>query len=364
MCASTAARSIPPKSWSSTITSSRLDPKRHRTTRSVWAAIACLLILSLPGKARAEERQKILVMLEQTNPAFLPRLRAELGSSGFGVAVVRPATFPPSRSEIEQLAQQEGATAGLSLIEAGSGVEIWVVDRNTTKTVFREVLLGLYDAREAPEVIAIRVVETLRATLMEVEHPRAATIDAPAAAEIDVTGASRSGRFWLGVGGGAGYSLGGVGATGHIGLSLSWAAMPRLHFALDGSLTPGRAKLRGPEGETSIGLFLAGASFAFSITDPTAVVRLRSGLGAWASIMTLSGEATTPYVNTRTQIVTVVPHLDLGLRVSLTRRLGLGATLSGGISAPSASIQFAGREVGTWGRPLLLGNLLLETALD
>ena len=50
-------------------------------------------------------------------------------------------------------------------------MEIWVVDRITAKTVFREVILGLYDSREAPEVIAIRVVETLRATLMEDEAP-------------------------------------------------------------------------------------------------------------------------------------------------------------------------------------------------
>ena len=68
-------------------------------------------------------------------------------------------------------------------------MEIWVVDRITAKTVFREVILGLYDPREAPEVIAIRVVETLRATLMEVEHPRA-TVDRSAPR----TGDRRSGE--------------------------------------------------------------------------------------------------------------------------------------------------------------------------
>jgi hypothetical protein len=277
---------------------------------------------------------------------------------------VRPATFPPSRPEIEQLAQQEGATAGLSLIEAGSGVEIWVVDRVTAKTVFREVILGLYDPREAPEVIAIRVVETLRATLMEVEHPRATTIEATPAPEIDVLASNRPNRFALGVGGGAGFSPGGLGPTGHLGLALMWAATSRLHFAVDGLLTPERARLRGPEGEASVGLYLAGASLGFWLTDPGAPVRLRSGAGAWVSVMTLSGEAMAPYVNTRAQIVTVVPHLDLGLRVSLTRRLGLGLGLFGGASAPATSIHFAGREVASWGRPFVLGNLALEAPLD
>lgn len=332
--------------------------------RSLVTAFACFLFLLLPTVAKSQERHKILVLLEQTSPPFLPRLRAELGSSGFGVAVVKPSTFPPSRAEIEQLAQQEGATAGLSLIEAGSGLEIWVVDRATAKTVFREVILGLYDPREAPEVVAIRMVETLRATLMEVEHPRTSSVEVAPAAEIDVVGQNRPGRFSLGLGGGVGYSPGGVGVTGHLALSLMWAATARLHLGLDGSLTPGRAKVRGPEGETGVGLYLAGASLAFYLTDPVAPVRLRFGAGAWGSVMALSGEAVAPYVNMRAQIITIVPHLDLGLRVSLTRRLGLALGLSGGISAPAASIHFAGREVATWGRPLLLSNLALETTLD
>ena len=74
-------------------------------------------------------------------------------------------------------------------------MEIWVVDRITAKTVFREVILGLYDPREAPEVIAIRVVETLRATLMEVEHPRATSIDTLPAPEIDVLANTPSESF-------------------------------------------------------------------------------------------------------------------------------------------------------------------------
>jgi hypothetical protein len=95
-----------------------------------------------------------------------------------------------------------------------------------------------------------------------------------------------------------------------------------------------------------------------------APVRLSSGAGAWVSVMTLTGEADAPYVNKRAQIVTVVPHLDLGLRLKLANPLVLFVGLSGGISAPSVSIQFAGREVATWGRPLLLGSLSLEAALD
>lgn len=132
-------------------------------------ALACVVSLAWPALGRAEESRRILVMLEQTKPAFVSRLRAELASLGFGVTVGTPSNFPPGRSEIEQLAQAERATAGLLLIEAGGGVEFWVIDPATGRTTFREVILGFYESREAPEVVAIRVVETLRATLKDVQ---------------------------------------------------------------------------------------------------------------------------------------------------------------------------------------------------
>jgi len=80
--------------------------------------------------------------------------------------------------------------------------------------------------------------------------------------------------------------------------------------------------------------------------------------------MSLSGQAVAPYVSLHSAFVSVVPHVDAALRWMITQRLSLGANLSVGVSAPAASIQFAGREVTTWGRPLWLGSLMLESALD
>ncbi len=305
------------------------------------------------------------MLLEQTKPAFLTRLRAELGSSGFGVAVATPSTFPPERPEIEQLAQQEGASVGLLLLEAGAGLEIWVIDPSTGKSTFREVILGFYQPHEAPEVIAIRVVETLRVTLMDVEHPHARAPETSwhPAPEVVLPTSARPARFTLGVGGGGADSSGGLGATGLVGMSLTWAAASPFSVSLDGALTPARTRLRGSEGDASVGLYLAGVSVGFSAA-PNAPVRFRSGAGAWLAVMNIAGQAAASYVNTQAGFVSVVPHLDLGARFSLTPRLGLGLGLSGGVSAPGVSIRFAGREVATWGRPLWLGSLVLESALD
>jgi hypothetical protein len=160
------------------------------------------------------------------------------------------------------------------------------------------------------------------------------------------------------------YSSGGVGPTAHLDWWLAWAMSPRFSLALDAALTPVGTKLRAPEGEASVAWYLTGVSLRFSATEPTAPVRFRSGVGAWLAVMTLSGQPAATYVNTPTEFVSVIPHLDLGLRFSLTPRLGLALDLSGGVSAPGASIHFAGRQVATWGRPLWLASLALEAPLD
>ncbi len=251
------------------------------------------------------------------------------------------------------------------MLEAGATVEIWGIEPSSGKAVFREVLFGLYQPQEAAEVVALRVAETLRAFLMDVEHlharaPESAWRPSP---EI-VLPTSRPARFTLGVGGGGVYSTGGLGAMGHFDLSLRWAASSRFSLALGGALTPMWTKLREPEGDTNLALYMTGASFGFSPSPLTAPVQFRAGAGVWLAVMSLSGRATTRYENSRVDLVSVVPHLDVATLFSLTPRLKLGLDLSGGVSTSRASIRFAGREVATWGRPLWLASLMLESSLD
>ncbi len=330
------------------------------------AGLALVAVLLLPSLGRSEDRRKILVMLEQTKPALLTRLRAELGSYGFGVAVSTPSAFPPDRREIEQLAQQEGALVGLLMLEAGATVEIWGIEPSTGKAVFREVLFDLYQPQEAPEVVALRVAETLRAFLMDADHlhARAPDIAWRSAPEIVLPTDSRPARFKLGVGGGGVYSAGGLGAMGHFDLSLRWAATSRVSLALDGTLTPMWTKLREPEGDTNVASYMTGASFGFSPSRLTAPVQFRAGAGMWLAVMSLSGRATPRYASSQVELVSVVPHLDVAMLFSLTSRLKLGLDLSGGVSTSRASIRFADREVATWGRPLWLASLLFESSLD
>jgi hypothetical protein len=328
--------------------------------------VACALFVLSPASSHAEEGRRILVLLENTRTALLPRLGAELASSGFAVDVVSPPSFPLSRQGMEQLARQERASLALVMMEAGAGIELWVLDATTGKSTFREVILSLYDPRDAPDVIAIRVVETFRATLIDLEHAQPAfeADQKPGPVVETPIGVRSPSRFTLAVGGGGAYSTGGVGIMAHLNGSFAWAATPRFSFALDGALTPATTKLRGPEGEADIGWYLAGLSMRFTATDPGALVRLQSGVGAWFAVMHLDGHAAATYSSTPSQFMSVIPHLDLGLRVALTSRLGIAANLSGGASIPGTSIRFADRQVATWGRPLWLAGVAVEAPLD
>ena len=330
--------------------------------------VACLFFLLLPEAARSEERHsKMLVLIDKSKPAFLQRLVAELESLGFDVVVVAPSILPPDRAEIEQLSQREGATVNLVLVEAGGGLEIWIADPSTGRTSFHEVILGLYESAEAPETTAIRLVETLRATLIEFASPRNVAPPLPARRAPEVTSppsAARPARFSIAGGGGGAYSVGGIGVMGYLDLSVRWRIAARFDVSVDGALTPTRAKLQGPEGQANVGWYLAGVSAGFCASDPTAPIRFRSGAGVWVSWMSLSGQAAAPYVNTRADLVSAIPHVDAALHFSMTANLGLAAGLSMGVSVPEASIRFAGREVATWGRPLWMGGLAIELAFD
>jgi hypothetical protein len=265
---------------------------------------------------------------------------------------------------MEQLAKQEHTELGLVMMEAGAGVELWVLDPSTGKSTFREVILSLYDPHDAPEVIALRVMETFRATLLDLEHAPPRPPEPKAVVEVEPAATPKPERFTLALGGGGAYSTGGLGAAAHLDTSLAWAANPQFSLVADAMLTPAATKLHGPEGEATVNWYLAGLSLRFHATGPGSLLRFRSGAGVWLAVMSLGGQAAATYVSTPSQFTAAIPHLDLGLRLGVTNRLGLAFGVSGGVSAPGASIRFANRQVATWGRPLWLASLSLEVPLD
>jgi len=260
------------KSWNSTIASFGNHQRRCRGLRAIWVGCAvAALCLSRSGPSRAGDGRAIIVLLDESKTYILPRLRAELASSGFRLVLVPPTARRPDRRDLERLAAEQDAAGGLSFFKDQQGPEVWAVDPASGKTIFRDVILGLESHDDPAGAISIRVVETLRATLLQVEHrepvraPPPPSVEAAPAAPLRLAPAD---RFALRLAGGVGYSPGGVGTTDHVGISFAWKTGPRWRMALDGSLTPARLRLDGPEGEARIGLYCVGLSSGFELLAP------------------------------------------------------------------------------------------------
>src|SRR5688572_4871010 len=128
-------------------------------------AIAAILVLLVTRSARAE---RVVVVEDPEMQRFATRLRSELTSVGFEV-VMRPREDSSTPLSLEELAKKEGAVAALHVKASRSGVEVWVMDRITSKTLLRELVPSSGD--DVGEV-AVAAVELLRASLLEVETPK------------------------------------------------------------------------------------------------------------------------------------------------------------------------------------------------
>jgi hypothetical protein len=331
----------------------------RRLGQALLLLLACAC-WSSPGWA---EGRRILLLLGEREPAYLPRLRAELSASGFTPLEARAPSASASVTEIEEAARRERIFVGLAPLEGGGGFELWLIEPASGQVRFRQVLLGLYAAGESPDVVAVRIVEVLRATLMELQgRLPAERVVAPLTPKLPP--APHASRFVLGLGARAAYSPGGLGALALVDLSVGWAATPRLGISLDGALSPARSRLHGSEGSAELAWYWAGLAFNFCLTNPAASLRLRSGAGVWFAYVVSDGQASAPFVDQRSTSLSAVPHVDLGLRLRMTSRLSAAADAAMGFSTPELAVHFAGRELATWGRPLWLAGLGLEVTLD
>jgi hypothetical protein len=138
------------------------------------------MLSSTPASAAAP-----LVVLVRPSPdnaqldeAFV-RLRAELSSAGFEVVIADGEAQADPRETIEQTLRERSPAATIGIF----GAELWIADRLTGKTVVRTLDAGETGGRRAPEVLAIRASELLRASLSELLFSPGETGPPPVAAK-------------------------------------------------------------------------------------------------------------------------------------------------------------------------------------
>jgi hypothetical protein len=296
----------------------------------------------------------------------LSRLHGEVLSLGLEVAIAeRPAT--DARAWMERMAQAPDTDAVIEVIGDGApSVEIWVFERGTRRAAVSRVALEP-GADNAPARLAIRAVEALRSSLVEIDlaangQPRAATAAGEPPATLTQGRPERAGPredFDLQAGTVLLTSLDGVGPALMPVVDVAWSGrtfMPSW-LALQGTLAGFGSR---PAIETAAG--------TARVAQQYAVVGVRSCVGARAiqPYIALSagvlrtaieGQADTAGDAHSVERWSFLLDGSVGARLRVTGRYHLTLAAHVQLAEPYIAIHFVDALVATSGRPNVLVSL-------
>jgi hypothetical protein len=159
-------------------------------------------------------------------------------------------------------------------------------------------------------------------------------------------------------------SPGGVGATGHAFVGLRWRTTARFGLGLLTAVPVTSASVSAAEGSADVRPWLFGLDAAVWFFDPTSDWQVAAAAGMGVAHLAIEGTPTPPLLGQSDATTAALPFARLSLDRNLGRRFRVGLHALVGIAAPRPVIQFDGRGVADWGRPLVLSTVDLGIALD
>jgi hypothetical protein len=351
-------------------------------TRGRAAAALCVLgAIALPAtRARADgpeppgvesrQRSRIAILCVEGD-SFGMRLAAELRELGFDALLIALEGEAASGASLEGSAREAGAVAALRVVPSGEGVEVWIADRGTGKTLLREI----EDTGADPDpALVLRTVELLRATLLEISVPETPAAEAPSTAEgareLDVPPprviAARRGapseapplatlRFALAPG--FFFSPGGFGPVPALGVGIDWRLSENAGFAVLGTIPLASAGIERPEGMVSLTVWTAGAAVRLFLAEPQSPWAPSIDLGALVLSVESVGYAEKGYVAGSSSAWAGAPFARVGLAHSLAPPVRVRTDLLVSALMQGVSVRVADREAATWGEPMVLLSL-------
>ena len=331
-----------------------------------WALVSVLWLLASPG--RADEIPRIAVIHDAAaDSRTIVRLHGELSTLGLHVVEV---TLAPNEgaSSLDDAARRANAFAAVRVVPAGNGIEVWVADRVTGKTLLREIVVGPGDA--ADDVAAIQAVELLRASLAELGLSPRQHGDVPPSpavqriAPVATSGPKNEHRLSIQVGPAMLLSPGGfsVAGNGFVGVRFrpdrtwgldAWTLLPILS-----------ASIEQAEGSANLSPLLAGLDASLSIFERGKPWQLSAAGGVAVARLGIEGQAAPPRAGNSDPLLVALPFGRLSLTRALSARLALGVDAFVGVAIPQPIVRFDGRPVADWGRPMTALALSLDAALD
>jgi hypothetical protein len=334
--------------------------------RAAWLVLAASVGREGMGYAEGA-RSKVAIVRSSSSDRILreasTRLRAELLDAGFEVVEVDRAPGDP-RSEVEDAAPDASSFATVAMSRAANGAfaDVWISDRVTGKTVVRRLEVGA--GTRATSILAIRALELLRASLLEVAAkppPDAQPISAPGDVVKWIAPAlpPPAARPLL-----EGNALG-VGALALHGLTgIGLAVGPTVHYSR--GMGPWFVRvavagpLAGPElsaaaGTASIRQELAALTLGWA-SDPRPL-GVDAWMGAGGFDLHTSSSAGAPYRGISGDVVSFLWTAGVGGLARMGPRIALTAELMAVFLDPEPVVVIAGRDAGSAGAPSVGASL-------
>ena len=299
-------------------------------------------------------------------------MRGELVADGFDVKTVE--ANPTASSAIARGAADrvdDSATVGLSVSPSGESAELWVIDRSTNKPVVRRVRASSETSDSTNQVLAVRTVELLRASLLELvlelqrpanpSTPPSPTAFAPAPATPDprppdALPIPRTAGIELGSGIllNPGQVPPAFVLVARLQMRMSHSLHARLSFVGWGT----RPQVTGQLGAARLQQFWGLGEVVFTPwqmgrSTPT----ISAGLGALN--VRAEGTATWPYQGLQGAAWGFVADGGAGWSVRLLSSLAVSAEAHVALSAPYPVVRQLGKDLGRVGNPAVLGSLTL-----
>jgi hypothetical protein len=331
-----------------------------------------ILLVTIPvaveANGRADgARSKVALVRSSSSDPFLreasTRVRAELLDAGFEVVEVDRAPGDP-RSEVENAAPTASSFATVAMNRAPNGAfaDVWISDHLTGKTVVRRLEVGA--GPNATAVLAIRALELLRASLLEVaakgppsEPPISTPNDvmkwiAPVLPAAPVTPLLQGSA--LGLGALALHGLSGIGLAVGPTASFSHGIGP-----LFGRVTVA-GPLVGPElhavaGSATIRQELAALAVGWA-SEPKPLSAY-GWLGAGVFDLHTDGSAVPPDRGTSGGVVSFLWCAGIGGLARVGPRVALTADLTAVFLDPQPIVVVAGKDAGSAGAPSIGASL-------
>jgi hypothetical protein len=323
--------------------------------------------LSVAASASASSGHVALVRQNGVDPTIaeaIHRIRGELVAEGFDVSEVDASPEPPPG---EGTMDGSGTLATIDLsVDRGTHVaELRVVDHLTNKIVIRRTLVEDADTPHTAEVLAVRAVELLRASLLELllaaDRPSSKTSasgDALRASQWAAQGlaAERESNWGIEIGACVIADFGGIPpavlGVARVRRSLIGPFSVRVNVAGLGTQPRVEASAGSARVTEDVGLLEVLAT-----PWPGAVFHPVASLGAGTLYASVDGQPNPPNVGRQSARWALAVDGGAGVETRIGRHFALSLEAHALFAQPSPVVEFLGAHVARAGEPSVLGSL-------